>query len=687
MNLNGNNIEEKRVQIKEYFLKTYTKFEKIFEMFIDDKVFYLQSEPTRQPMIFYFGHTAAFFINKLILMKIINNRINPNFESIFAVGVDEMSWDDTNQKNYRWPSVNEVRDYRNSVKKIVLNLIDTIEFQLPITQDSPMWIILMGIEHENIHIETSLVLHRQLPIKYINQKLDFNIYNRSSFGIKNSMVDIPSMNITLGKDIDHNIYGWDNEYGKNSFDVQKFSVSKYLVSNEEYMSFVEDGGYQNKSYWCDEGLEFLDKTKVTYPTFWIKQNGIFRYRAINKIIDMPLSWSVDVNYLEAKAFCKYKSKKDNVNYTLPSEVQYKAMYKYCNINDDIKANNKCINHSSCCVNLYNHNGIFDVVGNVWQWCSTTIYPFDGFKEHKAYDDFSIPTFDNKHYIINGSSWASYGNLIHSYSRYAFRPNFYQNAGFRYIIENKKEDIIDNNIYETDTLVSQYCEFQYGNTHFGVNNFSISISKIVQKYMTNSIKALDIGCATGRLSFELARYFNSVDGIDFSTKFIQVGVKLKQNQTITYKDMKEGDIYIQKTIDIDSIGYKDIKDKVSFWQGDACNLKPNFNSYDMITATNLIDRLYSPKLFLDDIKNRLNKDGILIITSPYTWLEEYTKKENWLGGYKNKDGQDIYTIDSLKKILSNNFKLLDEIDVPFVIKETKRKYQYTIAQVTVWKRLD
>ena len=56
-------------------------------------------------MIFYLGHTAAFYINKLIVARIRNERINPRFESMFAVGADEMSWDDLNEAHYDWPTL------------------------------------------------------------------------------------------------------------------------------------------------------------------------------------------------------------------------------------------------------------------------------------------------------------------------------------------------------------------------------------------------------------------------------------------------------------------------------------------------------------------------------------------------------------------------------------------------------
>jgi len=90
--LAGGSVEQNRYELERYFNNSFDLFEKMFDLLKDDTVFYKKSEPTRHPMIFYFGHTAVFFINKLINMKIISQRVNPEFESIFAIGVDEMQW-------------------------------------------------------------------------------------------------------------------------------------------------------------------------------------------------------------------------------------------------------------------------------------------------------------------------------------------------------------------------------------------------------------------------------------------------------------------------------------------------------------------------------------------------------------------------------------------------------------------
>jgi len=121
------------------------------------------------------------------------------------------------------------------------------------------------------------------------------------------------------------------------------------------------------------------------------------------------------------------------------------------------------------------------------------------------------------------------------------------------------------------------------------------------------------------------------------------------------------------------------------QGDACNLKPLFSAYDLVLAANLIDRLYNPALFLSTIHQRINAGGILLLASPYTWLEEHTNKEDWVGGFK-KDGENYTTMDGLKALLAEHFELkTGPLSVPFVIRETSRKFQHSLSEVTIWER--
>ena len=117
--IDSDDAEQKRNEIREYFQTTWALYESLFETLKDDSVFYERPESLRHPLIFYFGHTATFFVNKLMVAKVIDERVDANAESMLAIGVDEMSWDDLDDAHYDWPSAETVRDYRNKVKALV----------------------------------------------------------------------------------------------------------------------------------------------------------------------------------------------------------------------------------------------------------------------------------------------------------------------------------------------------------------------------------------------------------------------------------------------------------------------------------------------------------------------------------------------------------------------------------------
>ncbi len=678
------NSEEKRAQILDYFHKTYELYEKLFEILADDSVFYEQPEPLRHPIIFYFGHTAAFYVNKLLLAKKMN-RINPLFESIFAVGVDEMSWDDLNQTRYEWPSMDETRVYRLAVKEAVSEFIKNEPLLLPIEQESSFWAVLMGIEHERIHLETSSVLIRQLEVDRVREHPLFAVCEESGDTPTNEVIEVAGGLVEIGKARDDEFYGWDNEYGHFEMRLDSFKASKQLVSNGEFLEFVQDGGYSNHDFWDDEGSAWLKYKKPTHPVFWVPSGNEYKYRAITKEMKMPLNWPVDVNYLEAKAYCNWLSKKEGKNYRLPSEAEWYRLAAVSGIKSQIEEANINLEHyaSACPVDRFSHGDFFDVCGNVWQWTQTPIYPFDGFEAHPLYDDFSAPTFDGRHNTIKGGSFISTGNETLLSSRYAFRRHFFQHAGFRYV---ESQNILEeqSGIYESDAAVSEYLEFHYGDEYFGVPNFPAKIARIALSFSagTEQKRALELGCAVGRCSFELAKVFEDVSGIDFSARFIKNAVTMKENEVVRYRIKTEGANYEPKEIFADEFGIdKDICKRVTFWQGDACNLKPHFKDYDLIVAANLIDRLYDPYKFLATIHERLNEGGVLLLASPYSWDEAFTAKDRWLVG-KDKTG----SFDVVSRILSEHFSMIGEaMDVEFVLRESERKYQHTLSHLSAWKK--
>ena len=245
------------------------------------------------------------------------------------------------------------------------------------------------------------------------------------------------------------------------------------------------------------------------------------------------------------------------------------------------------------------------------------------------------------------------------------------------------------IYETDKMVSRYIEFHYGETHFGVPAFPVACVEIAKQHLAGRTteRALDIGCATGRASFELAKVFDHVDAVDFSVRLIETPSNLQKNGKQRYVIQDEGELQIYKEVLLEDFdGYAEVADKIAFMQGDACNLIDKYNDYDLIYATNLLDRLYDPAKFLSLIKSRIRPGGLLVLTSPYTWLEDHTPRDKWLGGFKAATGESYTSLEGLTNELEPEFHLLTEPqDIPFVIREHSRKFQYGISQLTVWEK--
>ena len=677
-------VESKRSEIREYFLNTYALYEELFSHVVDEKAYYEKADRLRHPLIFYFGHTATFFANKLTRANLCPERIDEKLESLFAVGVDEMSWDDLDEQHYAWPSVEETKAYRQKVKACVLKVIDDTPFSIPITKESPMWVIMMGIEHERIHLETSSVLLRQTPLSYLQPLSGWPISTQHRYAPENELIRVPAGEVVQNRN--DAFYGWDNEYGKHEASIPSFKASKFLVSNKEFLAFVEDRGYERDSYWEEAGERWKKFSKVSHPTFWIPSEQGYKLRFMAHEVDFMHDHPVEVNYHEAKAYCNWLGEQQGKNLRMPTEDEWYRLVDFCDVDENTAANINLEQFASTVpVSTFNHNGFYDVRGNVWQWSETPIYPYEGFEVHSLYDDFSTPTFDTRHNLIKGGSWISTGNETLLSARYAFRRHFYQHAGFRYV-ESTYEENVGDNIYESDDLVSQYIEFGWGEDALGVANYPATCAALALEYMKDkpTHAALDIGCAIGRSSFELARVFDEVTGLDFTTRFISVSTQMKESKQLRFTHPIEGDLLVYKSLSLSDFDLVEAAKKVTFWQADACNLKPLYHGYDLIFAGNLIDRLYDPEKFLIDLAHRLNAGGMLILTSPYTWLEEFTPKSKWIGGYK-REGQNITTLEGLKEILGSSFTLIDTKDVPFVIKETARKHQHTIAQMSVWEK--
>lgn len=434
-----------RKAILDYFDNGWALTELLFSGLANEEAFYRRPyHQLRHPMIFYYGHPVALYVNKLRVAGLLDAPVNAELEKLFETGVDEMRWDDLyDGRQDIWPGVETVRTYRQQVYQIIRQLIEThpllADEHLPITQASPMWALVMAFEHERIHLETSSVLMRELPIAFVRRPSVWpalNAYKHSLPMPASAMIAVEACEVSIGKPKDWPSFGWDNEYGQESRQVAAFSASSQLVCNGEFLEFVKAGGYSNPRFWSKEGWAWRSFRNSKWPSFWVPQgpSGLHQYslRTIFEVIDLPMHWPVCANFHEAKAYCAWKSEKDNTTqpYRLLSEAQHHAIRDELGIEGNLHLQTGSeggVDAFAC-----NNKGFHDVFGNVWQWCEDTFHPLQGFEVHPYYDDFSLPCFDGEHQMIMGGSFISTGDMADQWARFHFRPHFFQHAGFRLV---------------------------------------------------------------------------------------------------------------------------------------------------------------------------------------------------------------------------------------------------------------
>jgi len=244
-------------------------------------------------------------------------------------------------------------------------------------------------------------------------------------------------------------------------------------------------------------------------------------------------------------------------------------------------------------------------------------------------------------------------------------------------------------YESETLLNQYLLFHFGSSEeqfpyaFNMSEaFDFPVRCVKQGVdigtLNKTERALDLGCSVGRSTFELANSFDSVIGIDYSSSFIRAAQELKSRGAHLVNYLEQGTQVKQSEVSVDPEINRAL---VSFEWGDAQNLRHDLGSFDFVLACNLICRLPEPTLLLDRLSELVRPNGQLFITTPFTWLEEYTPRSNWLGS----DGKDSFN--GLQSALGKHFKLSKQWDMPFLIREHSRKFQFTIAQASRWVRID
>jgi gamma-glutamyl hercynylcysteine S-oxide synthase len=281
----------------------------------------------------------------------------------------------------------------------------------------------VALEHRLMHAETFAYLLHQVPVT--SKQILPSTFVPSNPAPDAGYIEIPAGTVTLGRSRcspdEPYQFGWDNEFDGHQVRVPAFAMSRYKVTNGEYLAFVRAG--------------------APPPHFWTMRDGQWYWRAMSGDVPLPLDRPVYVTYDQAAAYAAWVEKR------LPTEAEFhRAAYG----TPQGEERGYPWGHSPPDASRGNFDeqrwdpvavtatpggdsafGIAQLVGNGWEWTSTAFHPFPGFEPFSFYPGYSARFFDGNHYVLKGGSPRTAAGLLRRSFRNWFRPNYpYVYAGFR-----------------------------------------------------------------------------------------------------------------------------------------------------------------------------------------------------------------------------------------------------------------
>jgi iron(II)-dependent oxidoreductase len=433
-----------RAAVLDRFSRNRRRTRALFDL-LDDSVYYERPISLRNPVVFYEGHIPAFTVNTLIKRALGRQGVDEHLETIFARGIDpESEATSIARGNPAWPSRAEVRQYVEASDRLIEEAIASADLERPgdpmLDQARALWTIL---EHEEMHQETLGYIWHQVPYSRKRKPIGYQTEASSTGRVDlSSHARIRAGIATLGTDLREHAFAWDNERPAHSVHVNAFGIDVYNVTNGQFMAFVRAGGYSTPQWWRPEDWAWIQSDGVSHPTFWERDGDRWLWRGMFERVPLPETWPVYVTWAEANAFARWRRLR------LPTEAEFhraafgtpeghhERRYPWGDAIDSLVPGNldfkrwdpEPVGAHSAGASAF---GVHDLIGNGWEWTSTTFGPFDGFSPLPTYPEYSADFFDGDHFVMKGASPLTARTLVRRGFRNWFRPRYpYVFATFR-----------------------------------------------------------------------------------------------------------------------------------------------------------------------------------------------------------------------------------------------------------------
>lgn len=378
--------------------------------------------PERHRIIFYLGHLEAFDWNLLHERVFGAKSFHPEFDRLFAFGIDPVGGGLPADQPSDWPRLHEVRDYVAKVRSTLDRHLasETLESGGQMHDGVPLSVLInVAIEHRLMHVETLSYMLHQLPFE---QKLRHSVSPEpANSQVTHRMVDIPAGSVVLGLSRGSRDFGWDNEFESHTVDVPGFCIDQYKVTNAQYADFIAAGGYDSRSLWSDEDWDWKAAQGISHPVFWKRTSGQWLYRTMFDDVPLPMDWPVYVSHAEAMAYARWVGK------SLPSEAEWQRAAAGATAPRSRFDGPDLVDGNPVPVNAFPEHrsrfGVHGMFGNGWEWTSSAFSPFAGFEPFPFYRGYSADFFDGKHCVMKGGSPVTAECMLRPSFRNWFQPHY------------------------------------------------------------------------------------------------------------------------------------------------------------------------------------------------------------------------------------------------------------------------